>query len=374
MPRPATLRDDAAMTTIRADTVGSMLRPAWLKQAREDLAAGTLTRAEFKRIEDRAVDEVIALQERAGLDVVTDGEMRRSSFVGPLSDVVDGVSLVPGAVVDWRDDGGGTPTHQPAVTSKLTPRRSLAIEEYSYARARTDKPVKVTLVSPLMLALLWSPEHSTAAYDDPFDCFADAARIIRGEALALAELGCPYIQIDAPELATLVDPTQRAMYEGIGVPPARLLSEGIDLLNEMVAGIDTKVGIHLCRGNNAGKWMSEGGYDEISGQVFARAANYDVLLLEYDDLERDGGFEPLADVPDDKVVVLGLVSTKSAELESPEVLGERIDAAARFFPREQLALSPQCGFASVLAGNPVPDEIQEPKLKLVADVARATWP
>jgi 5-methyltetrahydropteroyltriglutamate--homocysteine methyltransferase len=142
----------------------------------------------------------------------------------------------------------------------------------------------------------------------------------------------------------------------------------------MVAGLDVRLGLHLCRGNNAGKWMSEGGYDEISKQVFAHAGNYDVFLLEYDDPSREGGFEPLADVPDDKVVVLGLVSTKSAELESADALEARIDQAARHFPREQLALSPQCGFASVLAGNPVSDEIQEPKLRLVADVAHRIWP
>jgi 5-methyltetrahydropteroyltriglutamate--homocysteine methyltransferase len=362
-----------AVEIVRADTVGSMLRPEELKRARAEFEAGTIARAELKRIEDHAVDEVIALQERAGLDVVTDGEMRRTSFIGPLSDVVEGVSLVPGAVVDWHDEQGAKPTHQPAVTTRLRPRRSLAIEEYAYARARAGKPVKVTLPSPLMLALLWSPEHSTAAYDDPFECFADAAEIINGEARALVELGCTYIQVDAPELATLVDPSQREFYASIGIPPERLLGEGIDLLNDMVAGLDARLGIHLCRGNNAGKWMSEGGYDEISKQVFPRATNYDVFLLEYDDLEREGGFEPLADVPDDKVVVLGLVSTKTAELESPDVLLAEIDEAARHFPREQLALSPQCGFASVLAGNPVPYEIQEPKLRLVAEVAQRAW-
>jgi 5-methyltetrahydropteroyltriglutamate--homocysteine methyltransferase len=361
------------MDVIRAETVGSMLRPEALKQAREQFAAGSISRSELKRIEDQAVDEAIALQERAGLEVVTDGEMRRSSFVGPLSDVVDGISLVPGAVVDWRDETGGTPTHQPAVTGRLRARRSLAIEEMAYARARAATTVKMTLPSPLMLALLWSPEHSTAAYDDPFDCFADAAEIIRSEAFALVELGCEYLQVDAPELATLVDPSQRDFYESVGVPPKRLLTEGIDLLNDMVAGLDVRVGIHLCRGNNAGKWMSEGGYDEISKQVFPRAGNYDVFLLEYDDPKRDGGFEPLTDVPEDKVVVLGLVSTKSAELESADGLLARIDDAARYFPREQLALSPQCGFASVLAGNPVPYEIQEPKLRLVSEVAERAW-
>ncbi|HEX4035398.1 MAG TPA: cobalamin-independent methionine synthase II family protein [Solirubrobacteraceae bacterium] len=357
----------------RAEVIGSMLRPEGLKQARDRHAAGELGAAELKRIEDAAVVEAIAIQERAGVAVVTDGEMRRSTFMGPLTDVVSGVARVEGALADWHDEDGTAPRYQPAVIEKLTPRRSLAVEEYSFARAVATVPVKVTLPSPLMLALTWSPVHSTAAYDDPFDCFADAAAIIASEARALVELGCGYIQIDAPELATLVDPAQRHYYEGVGVPPQRMLTEGVELLNQMVAGIDAQRGIHLCRGNNAGKWMSEGGYDEISKQVFARAGNFDVLLLEYDDLEREGGFEPLADVPDEKIVVLGLVSTKHAELEPADELVAKVKTAGRFHPTEQMALSTQCGFASVLEGNPVPWESQEAKLRLVTEVAERVW-
>ncbi|HLW94825.1 MAG TPA: cobalamin-independent methionine synthase II family protein [Solirubrobacteraceae bacterium] len=357
----------------RAEVIGSMLRPDGLKQARARHAAGELDAAELKRIEDAAIVEAIAIQERAGVAVVTDGELRRSTFLGPLTDVVTGVARVEGAVADWHDEAGAAPRHQPAVVEKLTPRRSLAIEEYSFARAVATKPVKVTLPSPLMLALTWSPEHSGVVYDDPFDCFADAAAIIAGEARALVELGCRYIQIDAPELATLVDPAQRQYYESVGVPPQRMLTEGVELLNEMVAGIDAQRGIHLCRGNNAGKWMSEGGYDEISKQVFARAGNFDVLLLEYDDLDREGGFEPLADVPDENIVVLGLVSTKHAELEPADELLAKIRDAGRFHPVEQMALSTQCGFASVLEGNPVPWDSQEAKLRLVAEVAERVW-
>ena len=185
---------------IRAEVVGSMLRPQQLLDAREQVAAGAITRKEFKRIEDRAVDEAIALQERAGVEIVTDGELRRLSFVGPLTDTVDGVRPIEGAKVAWHDDDGEKPHMQPAIVERLTPRRSLATEEYSYARGRTKLPVKVTLPSPLMLALLWKPGISTEVYDDPFDAFRDAAAIVRSEALALAEMGCPYIQIDAPSL------------------------------------------------------------------------------------------------------------------------------------------------------------------------------
>jgi 5-methyltetrahydropteroyltriglutamate--homocysteine methyltransferase len=185
-------------------------------------------------------------------------------------------------------------------------------------------------------------------------------------------MGCPYIQVDAPELATLVDPAQRAFYASIGIPAERLLGEGIELLDEMVKGVDARIGLHLCRGNNAGKWMSEGGYDEISQAVFTGARGYDVFLLEYDD-HRSGDFVPLRDVPDDKIVSLGLVTTKHDELETPEALLARIDAAAEHFPREQLSLCTQCGFASVLAGNPIAAQTQERKLRLVAEVAGRAW-
>jgi 5-methyltetrahydropteroyltriglutamate--homocysteine methyltransferase len=357
---------------IRAEVVGSMLRPAELLQAREQVAAGAITRTEFKRIEDRAVDEAIALQERAGVEVVTDGELRRLSFVGPLTDTVDGVRPIEGAKVAWHDEEGEKPNLQPAIVERLSPRRSLVTEEYAYARGRTELPVKVTLPSPLMLALLWKPGVSTEVYDDPFDAFEDAARIVRAEALALADMGCPYIQVDAPELATLVDPTQRDFYTSIGIPPERMLGEGIELLDAMVEGVDAHLGLHLCRGNNAGQWMSEGGYDEISEAVFKGSHAYDAFLLEYDD-HRSGDFAPLRDVPDDKIVSLGLLTTKRDELESAESLLARIDEAAQHFPREQLSLCTQCGFASVLAGNPIAFETQERKLARVAEVARSAW-
>jgi 5-methyltetrahydropteroyltriglutamate--homocysteine methyltransferase len=334
---------------IRAEVVGSMLRPQELLEAREQVAAGAITRTEFKRIEDRAVDEAIALQERAGVGIVTDGELRRLSFVGPLTDTVDGVRPIEGARVAWHDDAGEKPHLQPAIVERLTPRRSLATE-----------------------ALLWKPGISTEVYDDPFDAFRDAAAIVRSEALALAEMGCPYIQIDAPELATLVDPAQRDFYASIGIPPERMLGEGIELLDTMVEGVDAHLGLHLCRGNNAGQWMSEGGYDEISEAVFKGAHGYDVFLLEYDD-HRSGDFAPLRDVPDDKIVSLGLVTTKHDDLETAETLLARIDEAAQHFPREQLSLCTQCGFASVLAGNPIAFETQERKLARVAEVARRAW-
>jgi 5-methyltetrahydropteroyltriglutamate--homocysteine methyltransferase len=363
------------MTEIhRANVVGSLLRPDALKEARAARDAGTMSPADFKRIEDAAVDEAIAAQERAGVDVVTDGEMRRLFFFGPLTEAAEGVSASEGSTVVWHDEHGGTPSVQPAaLTMPIRQTRSLATEEYAYARARATLPLKVTLPSPLMFGLLWKPGVSDAVYPSVFDAFQAGAEIVRGEAQALIAMGCEEIQIDAPELATLVDPEQRAFYETVGAPAERLLTEGVDLLDDMVAGLDARLSMHLCRGNYAGRWMSEGGYEEISSQVFRRATNYDTFLLEYDD-HRSGSFEPLRDVPDDKVVGLGLVSTKRAELEPAEELVGRIDEAAGHFPREQLSLCTQCGFASTWEGNPVDAAVQDRKLALVAEVARRAWP
>lgn len=357
----------------RADVVGSLLRPDELKAAREAHAAGELSPAQFKEVEDRAVDETIALQERAGVDVVTDGEMRRLFFFGPITEASVGVSPMEGAVVEWRDDSGGHAQTQPAaLTEPLRQTRSLVTEEYAYARARTTRPIKVTLPSPLMFGLLWKPEVSTHAYPDPFAAFAAGAELVRHEAEALVAMGCEYIQIDAPELATLVDPVQREFYDSIGAPAERMLTEGVELINDMVAGLGVRLGMHLCRGNYAGRWMSEGGYDEISSHVFRAATNYDVFLLEYDD-HRSGSFEPLRDVPDDKMVGLGLVSTKTRELEPAEELLARIDEASTHFARDQMCLCTQCGFASTWEGNPVGIEDQERKLRLVVEVAQQAW-
>ena len=330
----------------RAEVVGSMLRPAELKAARLRFMAGDFDAAELERLENDAVDASLAIQEQAGVDVVTDGEMRRFIFTGPLSEAVEGIEAVSTPPIHWHRAGSEVAAANPiAVTGKLRRKRFLAVEEFNYARAHTRKPLKVTLPSPLMISLFWSPEHSTGAYPDAFGAFADGAAIVKDEARELVRLGCEYIQVDAPELATLVDPTQRAHYESLGISPERMLTEGMDLLNGIADLPGVHWGIHFCRGNNDGQWMSAGGYEAISKQAFPRASNYDTLLLEYDD-QRSGDFGPLRDVPDDKVVVLGLVSTKTDALESAATLRRRIDEAGEVFPRDQLALSTQCGFAS----------------------------
>ncbi|MGH7933546.1 MAG: cobalamin-independent methionine synthase II family protein [Candidatus Binataceae bacterium] len=359
----------------RAQTIGSLLRPEYLKDAKRAHRKGELSAAQFKRVEDRAVDEALALQDNAGIDVVTDGEQRRLSFLGSLVETTEGLARDRTITKPWHVDAGHTEQLSLglAATGKLKRLRSMVGEEFVYARARARKPIKVTLPSPLMLFMFWSPTASRAAYRDPFELFADGADVIREEIRELARLGCEYIQIDAPELAIMVDPTaQRSVFETNGISPSRVLGEGVELLNTIADAPGVSFGLHMCRGNNDGRWLSRGGYEMISKEVFKRTPRYDAFLLEYDDW-RSGSFEPLADVPHDKLVVLGLVSSKKNELEPADELLARIEQAARFFPRERLALSPQCGFASGIKGNPIDAAMQERKLRLVAEVAHRAW-
>lgn len=359
----------------RAQTIGSMLRPAFLREARQALRRGATSRARFKQIEDGAVDEALALQERAGIDLVTDGEQRRASFLGSLLEATEGLSRNLNITKPWREDDERVVELSLglAVTGKLRRLRSIVSEEYAYARARAKRPIKVTLPSPMMLAMFWSLQLAEGSYKDVFDLFADGAGIIRAEINELARMGCGHVQIDAPELAILIDPLARhAVFERNGIDAARILGEGVELLNSLADAPEVNFGLHLCRGNNDGRWLSRGGYEAISKQVFPRINHYSTLLLEYDDM-RSGTFEPLRDVPRDKMVVLGLVSTKQAKIESEQMLIARIEEAARHFPRDQLALSPQCGFASGIKGNPIDEAAEERKLRLVAEVAHRVW-
>jgi 5-methyltetrahydropteroyltriglutamate--homocysteine methyltransferase len=352
-----------------------MLRPASLREARRALRQGTISSAAFKRIEDRAVDDALAIQERAGIDLVTDGEQRRASFLGSLVEITEGLTRDLTITKPWHEDDEHVTELSLglAVTGKLRRQRSLVCEEYPYARARSNRPIKVTLPSPMMLLMFWAPHLTREVYSDSLELFLDGAEVIRAEIAELARMGCEYIQIDAPELAILIDPAaQKTVFECNGIDPARILGEGVELLNSLADKPGVSFGLHLCRGNNDGRWLSKGGYERISKQLFARARHFDTFLLEYDD-PRSGGFEPLADIPRDKLVVLGLVSTKRSELESEEMLIRRIEQAAHYFPLDQLALSPQCGFASGIKGNPIDGATQEQKLQLVAALAHRVW-
>ncbi len=366
--------------TARAENVGSLLRPGYLLDARAQLTRGALSPAQFKRIEDRAVDEAIELQEHCGLDVLSDGETRRGVFVGSLLDSLSGIEGPPPPPTTWHGDARyGTEdlartVAGHSVSGPLRRVRSVATEEYAYLRARTQRPAKATLPSPLMIGKWWNPETSPAAYADPFDAFADAAEFLREEIRELERLGCRYVQIDATDIATLADPAVREQYDRLGIGAERMLGEGVELLDSLTqaAGAGVTLAIHLCKGNSEGRYIAAGSYDAIAERVFGRLAGYGVLLLEYDD-ERSGGFEALAHTLEHQVVVLGLVSTKRPAVEDDDEIVARIEQAAAVVPLARLALSCQCGFASTAAGNRVSPAVQREKLELVGRVARRVW-
>jgi 5-methyltetrahydropteroyltriglutamate--homocysteine methyltransferase len=361
--------------TARAEHVGSLLRPPYLLHAREARAAGRITAAAFKAIEDRAVTEVIALQSEAGCPVVTDGELRRESFQSELAAACDGftgVGMDAWLWGEWHSDlVGDVRVERPAdlaVVGPVRKRRSLAAEEFTFLRASAAAVCKVTLPSPTLFANLWSPQRSAAAYPT-FDAFmADVVGVLRDEARELVRLGCSYIQLDAPHYPLLVDPAWRAFYEERGWGVERWLSYGIELDNAVIeAGRPATFGFHLCRGNQHSRWLVSGGYDAIAAPVLG-GVRADRLLLEYDD-ERSGTFEPLRLVPDDRVVVLGLVTTKRPELEPEAELEARVRAAARVVGLERLAVGTQCGFATSLGGNALGMDAQRRKLELVVRLA-----
>jgi len=367
------------MIDTHADVVGSLLRPGWLLAARERWQAGAMTDPAFKRVEDRAVDAAVALQEAAGLEVVTDGEMRRLSFQSQFTEAVEGFGewdLDAFLWGHWRGDGrvGDLDKERPelAVTGRLRRWRSLAAEELVYLRARTRATPKVTLPSPGLLSNFWSPERSTGAYSSLQELLEDVARILREEVEELAAYGATYIQLDAPHYPLLIDPQTRAFYEAHGWSVNGWLDFGVALDNAVMAPIEgVTFGLHLCRGNQGSRWLVSGDYDPIAAPIF-KGCKADRLLLEYDDA-RSGGFEPLSLVPEDKVVVLGLVSSKHGSPEDAAELAARVAEASRYVDRERLAISPQCGFATSVVGNALSPDEQAAKLRLVCDVAGRIW-
>jgi 5-methyltetrahydropteroyltriglutamate--homocysteine methyltransferase len=368
------------MITAHADVVGSLLRPPWLLEAQERLRAGEVTRPAYKSIEDRAVDEAVALQEAAGLAVLTDGEMRRLSFQSQMVQAVEGFGewdLNAFLWGDWHghEEVGDRHEERPkdlGVVAPLRRRRSLSVEEFVYLRARTQRTPKVTLPSPGLFANFWSPERSRGAYASLEAFLDDVARILREEVEELAEYGASYIQLDAPHYPLLLEPKLRAFYEAQGWSTAEWLELGVALDNRVMAPIDgVTFGLHLCRGNQGSRWLVAGDYGPIAEPIFRRTAAHR-LLLEYDDA-RSGGFEPLRHVPDDRMVVLGLVTTKHGALESADELVARIAEASRYVDRERLALSPQCGFGTSIVGNKLTPEQQAAKLRLVCEVAERVW-
>jgi len=356
----------------RSDVVGSLLRPAYLKQARDQQASCKLSDAAFKQLEDRAVDEAVELQVRSGVEVLTDGEMRRYAFFGHLIDAVDGFDKFGGWAIPFRNEKGEELIlPRPVVVSKLRRKRPLCAEEFIYLRARTEHPAKTTMISAQQAAAYYDSKKSSGAYPTVDAYLADLVDILREEVQELIRLGCTYVQIDSPQYTALLDPQLREGYRQRGNDPDRLLDLSIEMDNAVIGDHRAiTFGLHLCRGNNQSKFYATGDYGPIT-KVF-RNTRFHRFLLEYDD-ERSGGFEPLRQVPEDRTVVLGLVSSKKPELESKEELKNRIDQATAFLPLERLALSPQCGFASTKEGNLLTEADQEAKLHLVAETAREVW-
>lgn len=368
------------MLTPRTDVVGSLLRPPYLLEARRRLASSRITPAEFKHIEDRAVDEVIELQVRAGLEVITDGEMRRESFQSQLPEAVEGFGEYDiNAFLwgEWHGDetvGDKTTPRPPrlGVVSKLRRKRHLSVEEFVYMRGRTDRIIKITLPSPSLWANFWSPELSIQAYPTLDSFLEDVAKILREEVEELVRLGATYIQIDAPHYPLLLEPSTRAFYEAQGWDLDKWLKRGIELDNHVMGehpGVT--FAFHLCRGNQGSRWLTSGSYEPIARQLF-QGIRAERLMLEYDD-ERSGGFEPLAHVPEEKTAVLGLVTTKSGRRETAEELEARILQANEYVPLERLAISPQCGFSTSVVGNAVTVEDEEYKLRTLVQTAKRVW-
>lgn len=358
--------------TYRSEVVGSLLRPANLAEARRQFEAGELAPAAFKAVEDRAVDDAIALQTEAGIDAITDGELRRYAFYGHLVDALDGFDKLGGWAIPFHDESGEQLVlKRPVVVEKLRWKRGMCAEEWVYLRARRTLPAKVTMLSAQQAAAYYDPEKSRGAYASRDAYLADIVDVSRREVAELVRLGCTYIQIDAPQYAALLDPQMREGYRQRGSDPDSLIDRCIELDNAIIDGHPgVTFAIHICRGNNQSKFYASGDYEPIA-RIFERT-HFNRFLLEYDDA-RSGGFEPLRHVPGDRTVVLGLVTTKKPQLESDDELKRRIEEAARFVPLERLALSPQCGFASTMEGNHITPDDQRKKLELVGRVARAVW-
>jgi 5-methyltetrahydropteroyltriglutamate--homocysteine methyltransferase len=356
----------------RAEVIGSLLRPPAVKEAMAASARGEIDRGELELVQDRAILDAIALQERCGLDVITDGEYRRAIFWDPITATLDGLTIDVASPVMFGGAGSNEDLRLPAVTGTLGLRDSLLQREMRYLLEHTGRPTKATLPAMAQASALWLPGVSESAYPTRDEYVADLVRIMRGEIAALVDMGVRYVQLDSPRYTYACSEEGRDRLRALGIDPEPWLGEMIAFDNRLIAGFDgVTFGLHLCRGNHRSMWAVEGGYDPIAERLF-NELRVDRLLLEYDS-PRAGTFAPLRYVPSDKVVVLGLISTKEARVETRDEILPRIEEAAGVLPIEQLALSPQCGFASTLPGNLLGEEEQRRKLELVVSVAREVW-
>jgi 5-methyltetrahydropteroyltriglutamate--homocysteine methyltransferase len=362
-------------TPYRAENVGSFLRPPELLQARTAYANGKSTQGELRAAEDRAILQTFEGERRAGLPIYTDGELRRGSWLTDMADAVEG--FVPDKVMlDWKGPGGGSEgSTAQVVGAKLQKARKLTALELPFLKKSAPGPFKITLPSPSnFMVSSYKRGITDRYYPSHADLLRDLVEIIRDEIRWLVAEGATYIQFDAPYYSHYLDPKQRNHMRAIGLDPDEQFEKSIAGDNAALSQIprgSVRRACHICRGNSRSRWYTEGGYDAIAEKLFG-LLDVDAFLLEYDS-DRSGGFEPLRLVPRDKTVVLGLITTKEPRLESQDDLRRRIDEAARFVPLENLALSTQCGFASVAAGNLLSLDDQWRKLALVVDPARTVW-
>jgi 5-methyltetrahydropteroyltriglutamate--homocysteine methyltransferase len=365
----------------RADHVGSLLRPATLITARREHEAGRLPAAELRAVEDAAIADAVRLQEEIGLSTVTDGEYRRASWMTDFAYELAGVSP-NGTIAAPAPSGGGRLDLSPRTgASLMRVDGPIALEHVIFgedfrtlASLATTATPKLTIPSPSMVHFRSGrPEIDDAIYPELDAFWDDLVAAYRDELAGLAGLGCSYLQLDDVSLAYVNDPAQRERLARIGADPDHQHETYVAQMNRVLAGRPASMTVttHLCRGNLRSSWMAEGGYDFVAEAVFGEL-DVDGFFLEYDD-ERSGGFEPLRFVPRDKIVVLGLVTTKRGELETIDELKRRVEEATRYIDLDQLCLSPQCGFASVVDGNQLTHDDQAAKLRLVVEAAQQIW-
>jgi 5-methyltetrahydropteroyltriglutamate--homocysteine methyltransferase len=358
----------------RADHIGSLLRPPELRRAFRAQAERQMSDEQFRAVQDDAIRDVVKLQHDCGLQVITDGEFRRISYWEKFVRLTRGL-VVKEAVFTFHDDHGhASDFTAPYAQGKVSRGEPITLDEYRFMAPLTRATPKVTMPAPSTMHFYRFTDWADAgAYDDPRDFFADLGKIYQAEIAELHAAGCRYVQLDEVALAVLCDPAAQAKVRQAGGDPDELVDLYVDGLNEALKSkpADMVVGVHMCRGNYKGMYLSEGGYTSIAERLFNRA-KVNHFLLEFDS-PRAGDFEPLAMMPKDKGVVLGLVSSKVPQLEAMDTLKRRADEAARYVDGSRLAISPQCGFASTMGGNPVTEDDERAKLRLCVEAARAIW-
>lgn len=359
---------------LHADHVGSLLRPQKLKDAARAFHAGRMDETSFNAVLDDSIREAIALQESAGLHSITDGEFRRGSWFAGFIDAVNGVGVKP-ALFTFKGDDGKTADYQTAwIEGKLSRKRGISTAELAFVQKHTKHRPKITIPAPSLVHFFRGDQSvNRDAYPDLEDFWTDLIQVYKDEVRELGAMGLQFLQLDEVAAAMLCDPKMRAQAVNFGLNPDALLERYIWAINEVAASAPAtmQIGVHVCRGNYKGHWMAEGGYELVAEKFFANT-KANVFFLEYDSA-RAGGFEPLALVPQDKCVVLGLITSKRPDMEDASVLKTRIAEASRYIAKERLGVSPQCGFASSVGGNPLSIEDESRKLKLAVDVARDVW-